>query len=80
MLDIIDDESVLDISDTLDLDYTARTEIINEFEDELLDIEIVDTIPFKWQVVDVKSDFSLEEKKKTQSGVVFTWKSEKIDP
>ncbi|MHA1971794.1 MAG: hypothetical protein ACTSW1_02305 [Candidatus Hodarchaeales archaeon] len=80
IVDIFDSDSILDISDTLDLDYTAKTEILNEFEDELLDIEIVDTIPFKWQVVDVKSDFSLEEKKKTQSGVVFTWKSEKINP
>ena len=66
--------------DIIDLEYTARTEFINEYEEELADIELVDTIPFQWQVVDVKSDFNLETKKPTQTGMVFTWKAGKIDP
>lgn len=70
----------LDNEDTLDLDYSAKTEIVNEYEEELTDIEIIDTIPFEWQVVDVKSDFNLDEKKKTNQGLVFTWKSERLDP
>ncbi|WP_455463877.1 hypothetical protein [Candidatus Hodarchaeum mangrovi] len=66
--------------DILDLNYTARTEFINEYEEELADIELVDTIPFQWQVIDVKSDFNLETKEPTQTGMVFTWKADKIDP
>jgi len=78
----VNEHFLIDISepDTLDLNYTARTEFINEYEEELVDIELVDTIPFQWQVIDVKSDFDLETKKPTQTGMVFTWKTGKIDP
>lgn len=67
-------------TDTLELDYTAKTELENEYEEDLHDIEIVNTIPFQWQVVDVKSDFELDEKIRTDEGLVFTWKKEHIDP
>ena len=67
-------------TDTLELDYTAKTEIINEFEDELVDIEIVNTIPFNFEVVNVITDFELDEKKRTSDGLVFTWKKDRIDP
>ncbi|MFX0182192.1 MAG: hypothetical protein ACFE95_03835 [Candidatus Hodarchaeota archaeon] len=67
-------------NDTLDLDYAAKTELINEYEEELVDIEIIDTIPFQWQVVDIKSDFDLDERRSTNEGLVFTWKKERIDP
>ncbi|MHA2243586.1 MAG: hypothetical protein ACXADY_01325 [Candidatus Hodarchaeales archaeon] len=66
--------------DTLDLDYMATSEIINEFEDELVDVEIVNTIPFNFQVVNIKTDFELEEKKRTSDGLVFTWKKDRIEP
>ncbi|MHA2347701.1 MAG: hypothetical protein ACXACP_13360, partial [Candidatus Hodarchaeales archaeon] len=36
-------EKTLQNTDTLDLDYSARTEIVNEYEEELYDIEVVDT-------------------------------------
>ncbi|MFX0171278.1 MAG: hypothetical protein ACFE9L_05110 [Candidatus Hodarchaeota archaeon] len=71
---------VLTRNDTLDLDYAAKTELINEYEEELIDIEIIDTIPFQWQVVDVKSDFELDERQSTSEGLIFTWKKGKIDP
>ncbi|MFX1505365.1 MAG: hypothetical protein ACFFDC_04535 [Promethearchaeota archaeon] len=70
----------LEDTDTLDLDYAAKTEITNEFEDDLIDIEIVNTIPFSFQVVNVKSDFELDEKKPTTEGLVFTWKKDRIEP
>ncbi|MFX0207911.1 MAG: hypothetical protein ACFFDT_18120 [Candidatus Hodarchaeota archaeon] len=78
-----DEEIISDVltrNDTLDLDYAAKTEIINEYEEELIDIEIIDTIPFQWQVVDVKSDFELDERRSTSEGLVFTWRKGKIDP
>ncbi|UCG90381.1 MAG: hypothetical protein JSU57_01225 [Candidatus Heimdallarchaeota archaeon] len=67
-------------NDTLDLDYTAKTEITNEFEDELVDIEIINTIPFSFQVVNILTDFELDEKKRTSDGLVFTWKKDRIEP
>jgi len=67
-------------NDTLDLDYAAKTELVNEYEEELVDIEIIDTIPFQWQVVDIKSDFDLDERRSTNEGLVFTWRKERIDP
>lgn len=66
--------------DALDLEYTGRTEIVNEYAEEIKDIEIVNTIPFHWQVIDVKSDFELEAKRRTEEGLVFTWKKDKISP
>jgi hypothetical protein len=71
---------VITRNDTLDLDYAAKTELINEYEEELIDIEVIDTIPFQWQVVDVKSDFELDERRSTSEGLVFTWRKERIDP
>ncbi|UCG02063.1 MAG: hypothetical protein JSW11_21025 [Candidatus Heimdallarchaeota archaeon] len=70
----------LDESDTLDLDYAAKAEITNEFEDELVDIEIINTIPFNFEVVKIKADFKLDEKKPTNEGLVFTWKKDRIEP
>ncbi|MFX1282474.1 MAG: hypothetical protein ACFFB5_02420 [Promethearchaeota archaeon] len=67
-------------SDNLDLDYTATTEITNEFEDELIDIEIINTIPFSFQVVNIITDFELDEKKRTNDGLIFTWKKDRIEP
>jgi len=67
-------------SDTLDLDYTAKTEITNEFEDDLVDIEIINTIPFSFQVVNIVTEFELDEKKRTSDGLVFTWKKDRIEP
>lgn len=72
-------ESLNDV-DTLELDYAAKTEITNEFEDDLIDIEIVNTIPFSFEVVNIKTDFKLDEKKPTTEGLVFTWKKDKIEP
>ncbi len=72
--------SSLENEDTLDVDYSAKTEIINEYEEELTEVEIIDTIPFKWQVIDIKSDFNLDEKKKTDQGLIFSWKTERMDP
>jgi hypothetical protein len=72
-------ESLEDL-DTLDLDYTAKTEITNEFEDDLIDIEIVNTIPFSFEVVNIKTDFELDEKRPTSEGLVFTWKKDRIEP
>ena len=70
----------LEDADTLDLDYTAKAEITNEFEDELIDIEIVNTIPFSFEVVNIKTDFELDEKKPTSEGLVFSWKKDRIEP
>ena len=67
-------------TDTLDLDYAAKTEITNEFEDDLIDIEIVNTIPFSFEVVNIKTNFELDEKKPTSEGLVFTWKKDRIEP
>ncbi|MFW9903991.1 MAG: hypothetical protein ACFFFH_06630 [Candidatus Thorarchaeota archaeon] len=67
-------------TDTLDLDYAAKAEITNEFEDDLIDIEIVNTIPFSFEVVNIKTDFKLDEKKPTSEGLVFTWKKDRIEP
>lgn len=70
----------LDNTDTLDSDYAAKAEIMNEFEDDLLDIEIVNTIPFSFEVVNIKTDFELDEKKPTSEGLVFTWRKDRIEP
>jgi hypothetical protein len=70
----------LDNADTIDLDYAAKAEITNEFEDDLIDIEIVNTIPFSFEVVNIKTDFELDEKKPTSEGLVFTWKKDRIEP
>lgn len=67
-----------DRTDTLDLDYSATSEITNEFEEDLFDIEIVNTIPFSFEVVDVRTDFQLDNKRKTTDGLVFTWKKDRI--
>ncbi|MHA2329670.1 MAG: hypothetical protein ACXACR_14230, partial [Candidatus Hodarchaeales archaeon] len=48
------------------------------FEEDLVDIEIVNTIPFSFEVVDIKTDFNLNEKKRTNEGLVFTWKKDQI--
>ena len=66
--------------DALNLDYSATTELTNEFEDELVDIEIINTIPFNFEVVNVISDFELDEKKRTSDGLIFTWKKDRIEP
>jgi len=70
----------LRMNDTLDLDYIAKTDVKNEFEQELLNLEIVNTIPFQWQVIDIKSDLNLDERKKTEEGLVYTWKSGQLNP
>ncbi len=71
---------VLKSTDNLDLDYVSKTELTNVFEEELFNIEIVNTIPFQWEVVDVKTDFKLEEKTSSTDGLVFTWRKDQIEP
>ncbi|MHA2303870.1 MAG: hypothetical protein ACXACU_00670 [Candidatus Hodarchaeales archaeon] len=71
---------ILKNKDTLDLDYSAKTELENEYEEELQDVEIVNTIPFQWQVIDVISDFELNEKIQTDEGMVFNWRKDQINP
>ncbi|UCE12520.1 MAG: hypothetical protein JSV04_10025 [Candidatus Heimdallarchaeota archaeon] len=86
-IDTVDTESkadeeetaFIDSTDTLDLDYSATSEITNEFEEDLVDIEIVNTIPFSFEVVNVKTDFQLDDKRKTTHGLVFTWKKDRIE-
>lgn len=68
----------INLADTLDIEYSARTEITNEYEEDLLDIEIVDRIPYRWEVVDFQTNFELDDRKKTNEGTVFTWKAEKL--
>ncbi|MHA2290314.1 MAG: hypothetical protein ACXABG_16125 [Promethearchaeota archaeon] len=69
---------LISLTDTLDLEYAAKTEIKNEYEEDLLDIEIVDQIPFRWEVVDFQTDFALNDRKRTKDGTIFTWKAEKL--
>ncbi len=71
---------ILEKADTIDLDYVAKTELENEYEEEIQDVEIINTIPFQWQVIDVISDFELNEKIQTDDGMVFNWKKDKINP
>ena len=71
-------ENTLNLTDTLDLDYSAKTEIINEYEEDLHDIEVVDTIPYQWQIVDINSNFELNDKILTDEGTVFTWKTDHL--
>jgi len=66
--------------DILEVEYSAKTEIINEYEEDLVDIEIIDTIPYQWQIVDIQTEFDLGEKKRTTEGMMFTWKAEKLVP
>ena len=66
--------------DTIDFDYSAKSEYANEYEEELLDIEIIDTIPYQWQVVNIQANIELDEEKETEEGRVFTWKAEKLIP
>ena len=66
------------VSDTLDLEYAAKTEITNEYEEDLLDIEIVDRIPYRWEIIDYQTDFELDDRKRTKEGTVFTWKADRI--
>ncbi len=68
----------VNLADTLDLEYAAKTEVTNEYEEDLLDIEIVDRIPYKWEIVDFQTDFTLNNTIKTQEGTVFTWKAERL--
>ncbi|PWI48378.1 hypothetical protein CEE45_07225 [Candidatus Heimdallarchaeota archaeon B3_Heim] len=70
----------MNVTDTLDLEYAAKTEITNEYEEDLVDIEVVDRIPYRWEVVDFQTDFELNNRKKTKEGTVFTWKAEKLIP
>jgi hypothetical protein len=70
--------STLERPDLVEVEYSARTEIINEYEEDLVDIEIIDTIPHKWQVIDIQTEFDLGEKKRTTEGMIFTWKAEKL--
>ena len=73
-------QSTLEESDLLEVEYSARTEIVNEYEEDLVDIEVIDTIPHQWQVVDIQTEFDLGEKKRTTKGMTFTWKAEKLIP
>ena len=66
------------VSDTLDLEYAAKTEITNEYEEDLIDIEIVDRIPYRWEIIDYQTDFELDDRKRTKEGTVFTWKADRI--
>jgi len=70
----------LEDPDILEVEYSARTEIVNEYEEDLVDVEIIDTIPYQWQVVDIQTEFDLGEKKRTSGGMMFTWKAEKLVP
>jgi hypothetical protein len=80
MTDSLDGAPNLSHPDTLDFEYSGKTEIVNEYAEEIHDIEVVNTIPFQWQVIDIKSDFDLDEKRRTDEGLVYTWKKDKIDP
>ena len=71
-------QSTLEQPDLVEVEYSARTEIINEYEEDLVDIEIIDTIPHQWQVIDIQTEFDLGEKKRTTEGMIFTWKAEKL--
>ncbi len=71
-------QSALEEPDLVEVEYSAKTEIINEYEEDLVDIEIIDTIPHQWQVIDIQTEFDLEEKKRTDDGMIFTWKSERL--
>ncbi len=73
-------QPTLEDPDILEVEYSARTEIINEYEENLVDIEIIDTIPHQWQVVDIQTEFDLGKKKRTAEGMMFTWKAEKLVP
>ena len=64
--------------DSIEIEYSARTEIINEYEEDLVDIEIIDTIPHQWQVIDIQTEFDLGEKRSTSEGTIFTWRAEKL--
>ncbi|MFW9778621.1 MAG: hypothetical protein ACFFE8_07170 [Candidatus Heimdallarchaeota archaeon] len=70
----------LEHSDTLNFEYSGKTEIVNEYAEEIHNIEVVDTIPFQWQVIDIKSDFDLEKKHRTDEGLIYTWKKDMILP
>ncbi|MHA1236363.1 MAG: hypothetical protein ACTSQ9_01735 [Candidatus Hodarchaeales archaeon] len=76
----LEHKPILEDPDILEVEYSARTEIINEYEEDLVDIEIIDTIPHQWQVVDIQTEFDLGEKKRTAKGMMFTWNAEKLVP
>ncbi|MFW9855611.1 MAG: hypothetical protein ACFFFG_11150 [Candidatus Thorarchaeota archaeon] len=78
--DSLNGTSNLEYPDTLDFEYSGKTEIVNEYAEEIHNIEVVDTIPFQWQVIDVKSDFDLEKKHRTSEGLIYTWKKDRILP
>ncbi len=44
------------------------------------DIEVVDTIPYQWQVVDINSNIELDDRKQTDTGIVYTWKADHLNP
>ncbi|MHA2296479.1 MAG: hypothetical protein ACXAEU_00720 [Candidatus Hodarchaeales archaeon] len=69
---------VLDLDNpvTLKPEFINESEIANEYNYDLEDVEIVDTVPFGWQIKEIKHEgFELVSKKaQLDEGVAYTWK------
>ena len=61
--------------------FDTVSEVLNELEEPITDVEVVDRIPFAWQVVGVDGgDMTLTKREVTTGGLLFTWTKDRLIP
>ncbi|MFX0114683.1 MAG: hypothetical protein ACFFB3_09050 [Candidatus Hodarchaeota archaeon] len=76
-----DEESVLMDLERETTAFNSVSEVLNELEESVTDIEVIDRIPFAWQVVGVDAgDLELMKKEVTADGLLFTWTKDRLSP
>ncbi|MHA1166270.1 MAG: hypothetical protein ACTSRU_00480 [Candidatus Hodarchaeales archaeon] len=69
-------KSSLDDIITLKPEFISESLVTNEYNHDLEDVEIVDTVPFGWQIKEIRHEgFELVSKEiQSDQGVIYTWK------
>lgn len=61
--------------------FDSVSEILNELEDTITDVEVVNRIPFTWQVVGVEAgDLKLMKREVVADGLLFSWTKDRLTP
>ncbi|MFW9915821.1 MAG: hypothetical protein ACFFGZ_09460 [Candidatus Thorarchaeota archaeon] len=61
--------------------FDSISEVFNELEESVTDVEVVDRIPFAWQVIGVDAgDLKLMKKEVATDGLLFTWSKDRLSP
>ncbi len=87
--ELVTAELEIEESDLIDIEtperelttFSSLSEVINPLEEEITEVEIIDKIPFAFQVVDIESsDLTLEKREVSPDGLLFSWSKDRLAP